>query len=77
MASIRVVNEKYTSKTCSNCGYITESLDLSIRKWNCPDCGCSHDRDVNAAKNILTVGTTGFAFGKINNNGMDQESNGL
>ena len=61
-----IVDEKYTSKTCSNCGYVIESLDLSIRKWRCPDCGVDHDRDVNAAKNILTVGTTGLAFGKTN-----------
>lgn len=61
-----VVDEKYTSKTCSNCGYVIESLDLSIREWICPECGILHDRDVNAAQNILTVGTTGFAFEKTN-----------
>jgi transposase len=62
-----VVNEKYTSKTCNNCGHIIESLNLNIRRWNCPNCDSIHDRDVNAAKNILTVGTTGIAFDKINN----------
>ena len=61
-----VVDEKYTSKTCSNCGYITEVLELNIRKWICPECNTKHDRDVNAAINILTVGTTGIAFGKTN-----------
>ncbi len=60
-----VVNERYTSKTCSNCGYVTESLDLNIRQWMCPECNIQHDRDINAAQNILTVGTTGLAFGKI------------
>jgi putative transposase len=61
-----VVDEKYTSKTCSNCGYVTESLELNIRRWTCPECNIEHDRDINAAQNILTVGTTGLAFGKIN-----------
>jgi putative transposase len=41
-----------SSKTCSDCGYIKESLDLSERSWTCV-CGSSHDRDVNASKNIL------------------------
>ncbi|MBU4535623.1 MAG: transposase, partial [Euryarchaeota archaeon] len=59
-----VVDEKYTSKTCSNCGYVTESLKLNIRQWICPECKMHHDRDVNAACNILTVGTTGLAFSK-------------
>jgi len=63
--TFRVVNEKYTSKTCNNCGYITE-LDLNTRSWICPECNIKHDRDVNAAKNILTVGTTGLAFDKTN-----------
>ncbi|MEN4017595.1 MAG: RNA-guided endonuclease TnpB family protein [Methanobacterium sp.] len=67
----RVVDEKYTSKTCSNCGYVTEVWDLNIRRWICPDCGCDHDRDVNAACNILTVGTTGIAFDKTNNQLVD------
>lgn len=66
-----VVDEKYTSKTCSNCGYVIESLELNIRRWICPECGKEHDRDVNAARNILTVGTTGIAFGKTNNKLVD------
>jgi len=65
-----VVNEKYTSKTCNKCGYIIE-LDLSIRLWNCPNCDSVHDRDVNAACNILTVGTMGLAFGKTNTELVD------
>ncbi|MEN4017585.1 MAG: RNA-guided endonuclease TnpB family protein [Methanobacterium sp.] len=67
----RVVDEKYTSKTCSNCGYVTEVLDLNIRRWICPKCNIEHDRDINAAYNILTVGTTGLAFGKTNNQLVD------
>lgn len=62
----RVVDEKYTSKTCSNCGHVIGSLNLNIRRWKCPKCNIQHDRDVNAAKNILTVGTTGIAFDKTN-----------
>jgi putative transposase len=66
-----VVDEKYTSKTCSNCEYVTESLELNIRHWICPECKIKHDRDVNAARNILTVGTTGIAFGKTNKELVD------
>lgn len=47
-----------SSKTCSSCGYRTEEMPLDIRKWTCPHCGTVHDRDVNAAKNILRVGTS-------------------
>lgn len=45
-----------SSKTCSSCGYKLETLDLSIREWNCPDCGTHLDRDFNAATNILVKG---------------------
>lgn len=41
-----------SSKTCSDCGYKLEKLPLKIREWVCPECGCVHDRDVNAAVNI-------------------------
>ncbi|OQC69228.1 MAG: putative transposase DNA-binding domain protein [Euryarchaeota archaeon ADurb.Bin009] len=41
-----------SSKLCSHCGYINRDLELSDREWTCPDCGTSHDRDVNAAINI-------------------------
>jgi putative transposase len=47
-----------SSKTCSSCGYIKENLKLSDRNWNCPECGAVHERDLNAAKNILRVGTS-------------------
>lgn len=52
-----------TSKMCSACGSYQEKMPLSIRAWTCPDCGARHDRDVNAAINILkfsTVGNTGL-----------------
>lgn len=45
-----------SSKTCSNCYHVMPSMDLSIREWTCPSCGIEHDRDVNAAKNILRQG---------------------
>lgn len=42
-----------SSKTCSKCRFILSSLSLSMRNWKCPRCGMEHDRDINAAKNIL------------------------
>jgi len=45
-----------SSKTCSYCGEVLESLPLSVREWTCPGCGTHHDRDVNAANNVLTYG---------------------
>ncbi len=42
-----------TTKPCSDCGYHNENLSLSDRQWTCPECGSHHDRDVNAAINIL------------------------
>jgi IS605 OrfB family transposase len=54
--SVEVINEKNTSVTCSSCGSLTgpHGMDgLIVRQWDCSDCGESHDRDVNAARNIL------------------------
>ncbi|HEU5416435.1 MAG TPA: RNA-guided endonuclease TnpB family protein [Streptosporangiaceae bacterium] len=45
-----------SSKTCSACGHLLAELSLSTRTWRCPSCGTRHDRDVNAAKNILAAG---------------------
>lgn len=53
------VDAHYTSMTCHCCGNVlTKKLATSIREWTCPKCGAHHDRDVNAAKNILKRGLT-------------------
>jgi putative transposase len=45
-----------SSKRCGHCGHVVEKLPLNVREWACPKCGTTHDRDVNAAKNILAAG---------------------
>jgi len=55
---VKIVNESYSSVTCSSCFQRTGPSGLGalgVRFWECP-CGVSHDRDVNAAQNILRVG---------------------
>ncbi|MFD1693426.1 RNA-guided endonuclease InsQ/TnpB family protein [Azotobacter chroococcum] len=57
----RVVDERYTSQACSNCGCLPDSrpkgiAGLGVREWTCSECGVTHDRDVNAARNILAAG---------------------
>ncbi len=45
-----------SSKTCTSCGHLLASLSLDTRAWTCPACRTRHDRDINAAKNILAAG---------------------
>lgn len=52
-----------STKTCCECGTTGHKLSLSDREWTCPDCGTTHDRDLNAARNILTAGLAGLACG--------------
>jgi putative transposase len=50
-----------SSKTCSECGVINETLTLADREWTCANCGAHHDRDVNAAINIKRMGLEKYA----------------
>lgn len=53
-----------SSKRCSACGYISEAMPLDVREWQCPECWARHDRDVNAANNILAAGQAVIALGE-------------
>ena len=78
--------DKYfpSSQTCNNCGFINKEVrDLSVRTWKCPSCNVVHDRDVNAAKNILregiikinkTAGTAGLACVNLSIKDIEQEA---
>lgn len=48
-----------SSKLCSVCGYKMAEMPLDIRKWECPNCHTIHDRDINAANNILRIALSG------------------
>ena len=57
--SVSVVNERNTTRACSVCGAFTGPTGtdkLGVRHWVCPECGTGHDRDINAARNILNAG---------------------
>src|SRR5439155_16414532 len=53
-----------SSKRCFDCGHILDSLPLEIRFWTCPECGVAHERDLNAAHNILAAGLAVTACGE-------------
>ena len=53
-----------SSKRCNDCGYMIAALPLKIRDWTCPECGTAHDRDVNAARNVLAAGLAVSACGE-------------
>jgi putative transposase len=48
-----------SSKLCNECGYVMVEMPLNIRDWECPQCHTQHDRDINAAKNILKLALSG------------------
>jgi putative transposase len=57
-----VVDEKYTSRACSSCGALAGPKGvngLDVRQWMCRECGVTHDRDINAARNILARSRSG------------------
>ena len=63
-------DERLTSQVCSACGALPEGrprgiADLAIRRWDCSECGAVHDRDVNAAINIVRLGQQSLAEGAL------------
>ena len=59
------INRFYpSSKTCNECGWINQDLNLSVREWTCNSCGVIHDRDLNASINILKEGLKIYRLGR-------------
>ena len=67
------VDYRYTSQTCSCCGHSTKENRKSQAEFECLACGHNENADVNAAKNILTVGQTGLACLANRRSGRQQE----
>lgn len=65
-----------SSKLCNYCGYKMGTLSLDIRQWTCPDCGCVHDRDTNAAINIKAEGLRLYTVSYTGNNACGVEGSG-
>lgn len=53
-----------SSKRCSDCGHTVAKMPLNVREWPCPECGTVHDRDINAARNVLAAGLAVSAHGE-------------
>jgi putative transposase len=72
--SLVAIDQWYpSSKRCSGCGHVVDSLPLKVREWECPECAVKHDRDINAAVNIKAAGLAVLAPGE-NVSGMEQVS---
>jgi len=71
------VNPRHTSQKCSYCGHTAKKSRPTQAEFKCIDCGYEENADVNAAKNILTVGQTGMACSQANRiSGRQQEPAG-
>ena len=53
-----------SSKRCSDCGHTVKKMPLNVREWTCQECGTIHDRDINAARNVLAAGLAVSALGE-------------
>jgi len=53
-----------SSRRCSDCRHTVKARPLKVREWTCPECGTMHDRDINAARNVLAAGLGVSAHGE-------------